>query len=44
MRWASTGNGSAFCPDRRLYGRNLLALKELIETGTISAVIDRRYP
>ena len=44
-RWASSKSNKRVIPWTGGYTvKNLLALKELVEAGTIKAVIDRRYP
>jgi NADPH:quinone reductase-like Zn-dependent oxidoreductase len=45
MRWATKGSSKRVIPWTAGYTtNNLLALKELVEAGTIKAVIDRHYP
>jgi len=45
MRWTSNKSNKRVIPWTGSYTvKNLLALKELVEAGTIKAVIDRRYP
>ena len=45
MRWSSRNSSKRVFPWTAGYtSANLLALKELVEAGTIRAVIDRRYP
>ena len=45
MRWISKKSSKKVIPWTAGYtANNLLALKELIEAGTIKAIIDRRYP
>jgi NADPH:quinone reductase-like Zn-dependent oxidoreductase len=45
MRWAGKNSSKRIIPWSSGYTiNNLLALKELVEAGTIKAVIDRHYP
>ena len=45
MRWASRNSSKRVIPWSAGYStKNLLAVNELIEAGTIKPVIDRTYP